>query len=99
MSYSINWASRSELTFNQNIEYLEQEWNNAVLNQFLDKVAAVLERISVNPFLYPLHQPSLNVRRCIVNGRIILYYRIIDEATIDILLFWNTYQNPDKLVF
>ena len=99
MSYSINWTSRGELTFNQNIEYLEQEWNNTVLNQFLDKVDAVLERISTNPFLYPFHKPSKNIRRCIINGRIILYYRIINDATIDILLFWNTYQNPDKLVF
>src|SRR5271166_1019585 len=97
MSYFINWTSRGELTFYENIEYLEQEWNNAVINQFLDRVGAVLDKIRTNPFLYPLHKPSQNIRRCIINGRIILYYRIIDAATIDILLFWNTSQNPDKL--
>ncbi len=97
MSYSIHWTSRGEFTFNQNIEYLEHEWNNTVINQFLDRVSAVLEKIRTNPFLFPLHNPSKNVRRCIINGRIILYYRIVDGETIDILLFWNTRQHPDKL--
>ena len=32
MSYSINWTSLGEFTFNQNIEYLEYEWNNTVIN-------------------------------------------------------------------
>jgi hypothetical protein len=40
MSYSINWTTVGELTFYQNIEYLEQEWNNDVLNQFLDRVGS-----------------------------------------------------------
>ena len=97
MSYSINWTLRGELTFHENIEYLEQEWNNAVINQFLERVGVVIDKIRMNPFLYPQHKPSQNIRRCIINGRIILYYRIIDPETIDILLFWNTSQNPDKL--
>ena len=96
MSYSINWTTRGEETFNKNIKYLEQEWYNTVLNEFLDRVESAIRKICDNPLLYPLHDPSKNIRRCIINGRIILFYKIIDDATIDILLFWNTSQNPDK---
>jgi hypothetical protein len=53
MSYSINWTTRGELTFNQNIEYLQRDGNNTVINQFLDIVAAALEKISANPFFMP----------------------------------------------
>jgi plasmid stabilization system protein ParE len=98
MSYSIHWTSKGEQTFDQNIEYLEQEWNNTVINQFLDRVSDVLVNISTNPLLYPLHNAEKSIHRCIINGRIVLYYRIIEPSTIDILLFWNTSQNPDKLV-
>ena len=58
-----------------------------------------IEKISNHPFLYPLHNPSQDVGRCIINGRIILYYKVIDERTVDILPFWQTSQNPDKLRF
>ena len=99
MSYLVNWTSRAEYTFDQNIQYLDEEWSNSVLNQFPDKVEAALEKISDNPFLYPLDKPSKNIRRCIINGRIILYYRIIDDENPDLLLFCNTHQNPEKLQF
>ena len=99
MSYSLSWTTRAEETFNKNIEYLELEWSNSVLNKFLDRVEYTLENISDNPYLYPLHNSSKDIRRCIINGRIILYFRIIDDNTIDLITFFNTWQNPDKLEF
>lgn len=45
MSYSINWTTAGQLTFYENIEYLEQEWNNDVLNQFLDRVGSVIDKV------------------------------------------------------
>ena len=99
MSYNLNWTTRAEESFELNIEYLEIEWSNSVLNKFLDRVDEVLEKISDKPYLYPLHNSSKDIRRCIINGRIILYFRIIDDTTIDLITFWNTWQNPDKLEF
>ncbi len=52
MSYRLNWTSESEKTFNQNLEYLSKEWNVVVLNQFLDRVEEVLEKVKSNPKLY-----------------------------------------------
>lgn len=97
MSRQINWTSESERTFNQNLDYLSKEWDVSILNSFLDRVEEVLERIRSNPKLYPLHRPKENVYRCIIHERIILYYRIVDDSTIDLLTFWNTAQDPDKL--
>jgi plasmid stabilization system protein ParE len=97
MSYRLNWTSESEKTFNQNLEYLSKEWNLIVLNQFLDRVEEVLERISSNPKLYSLHRPEDNVYKCVLHERIILYYKIVNKEEIDLLSFWNTYQNPERL--
>lgn len=49
MSRRLNWTSESEETFNQNLEYLAKEWDNIVVNDFLDRVEEVLEKIKSNP--------------------------------------------------
>ena len=97
MIVRINWTTESETTFNQNLDYLSKKWDVAVLNRFLDRVEEALERIQANPKLYPSHRPEDNVHRCVIHERIILYYRIVDDETIDLLTFWNTAQHPDKL--
>jgi|SRR5688572_1407207 len=97
MSRVLRWTSESKKTFNQNLEYLSEEWDNQVINNFLDRVEEVLEQIRSNPELYPLHRPSDQIHKCVVHKRIILYYKIVDDKHIDLLTFWNTYQGPDKL--
>lgn len=97
MSVRINWTSESEKTFNQNLEYLSKEWDVVVLNRFLDRVEEVIETIKANPKLYPLHRAKENVYKCVVHERIVLYYKIADEEVVDLLTFWNTYQDPSRL--
>ena len=97
MSYTLRWTRESRTTFDQNIEYLSEEWDHLVINNFLDRVEEVLEQIKSHPELYPLHRSKERVYRCVVHKRIILYFKIVDEAHIDLLTFWNTYQDPDKL--
>lgn len=97
MSRRINWTTESERTLSQNLEYLSKKWDVSVLNSFLDRVEEALEHIRNNPKLYPLQRPNENVYRCVIHERIILYYRIVDDSTIDLLTFWNAAQDPDKL--
>jgi hypothetical protein len=84
-------------TFDKNLEYLAEEWNNPVINNFLDRVEELLEKIRSNHELYSIHHPVDKVYKCVVHKRLILYYKIVDVSRIDLLTFWNTYQDPDKL--
>ena len=97
MNRRLNWTIESEKTFNQNLEYLAKEWDNVVLNDFLDRVEEVLEKVRSNPNLYPIHSPETGIHKCVIHERIVLYYKIVDDEVIDLLTFWNTYQNPEKL--
>lgn len=78
MSYALHWTLEAEITFNKNIEYLSAEWNDEVLDSFLDRVEETLNTITQNPLLYSLHRPSENIRKCVINERIILYFRVVD---------------------
>ena len=97
MSYTLHWTPEAARTLKQNLDYLEEEWDEQVINNFLDRVEEVLENIKANPQLYPLHRPKDNVRRCAVHKRVILHYKIVDDMHIHLLTFWNTYQDPNKL--
>lgn len=39
----LRWTSESKKTFNQNLEYLAEDWDYHVINNFLDRVEVVLE--------------------------------------------------------
>lgn len=86
---AINWTPEAERTFLQNLEYLTYRWNN--------KVDDSLQVIASNPKAFPPHNSTLNIHKCVVVPQITLYYRIVNDHTIDLLTFWNNYQSPDKL--
>jgi len=97
MSYEILWSHRAELTIAQNMDYIAHEWNEKVLKSFFLDTEKVIQKIKLNPFIYPLCDSEINVRKAIINKRIVLYYQIIDNKTIELLTFWNTYRNPKDL--
>ena len=60
------------------------------------RVDAVIEIIRENPRAYPLHKKE-NIHKCVINKHLSLYYRIVDKHRIDLLTFWNSHQNLDRL--
>src|SRR5690606_35601724 len=69
MSRTLFWTAESKKSFDQNLEYLAKEWNNQIMNNFLDRVEEVLEQIVKNPQLYSLHRPADHVYKCVVHKR------------------------------
>lgn len=94
---AINWTPEAERTFLKNLEYLAYRWNNKVITDFINKVDDSLQIIASSPKAFPIHNSTLNIHKCVVTPQITVYYRIVNDHTIDLLTFWNNYQNPDKL--
>lgn len=46
MSFEINWTDEAKYTFNENTEYLENEWDLLTINNFFDRVDEVEAAIS-----------------------------------------------------
>ena len=97
MNYNVSWTEESKTTFNENLEYLSQKWDLPTINSFLDRVDEIVGAISQNPNLYPVYRKSGQVRKCVVNKHITLFYRIVGTAKVDLVTFWNTHQNPENL--
>ena len=94
----IFWTKEAEATFAENISYLEREWNADVIENFILKTENILSSIKKNPFLFPVVSKEKNIHKCIVVKQVSIYYKIKSEQ-IDLLTFWNNFQNPKKLKF
>lgn len=92
----IIWTPESERTFTENIEYLAESWLVKTIHKFIDRVDQAIENIADNPEKYPYHRKKDQVRRFVINKHITLYFKVYSDR-IDLLTFWNTHQEPEKL--
>ncbi|MEQ9231508.1 MAG: hypothetical protein RIF46_12565 [Cyclobacteriaceae bacterium] len=95
MSYSIKWLPEAETTYALVIEYLEVNWTNKEINNFIDRTDEVINFIAQKPQQY-IYSKMKDALRAVVTKQISLYYRIKGEE-IELLIFWDTRQDPEKL--
>ncbi|HLP52396.1 MAG TPA: hypothetical protein VK154_16020 [Chitinophagales bacterium] len=92
------WTAEAEESFSQNITYLEENWNEEVIGKFIGKTEEAISTITKHPTLYPIINKQKGIHKCLVVKQIALYYRVHNNR-IDLLTFWNTFQNPKRLKF
>ena len=99
MDCKINWTDRAWQTYKTNIDYLEQAWTAKEISNFVLLVDKRLAGLSKHPRTgNPRNKKYLNIRTTLVHKRILLVYKHKPlKNEIDLLVFWNTYQNPRKL--
>ena len=99
MDCKINWTSQAWLTYEANINYLERAWTVKEISNFVLLVDKRLTNLSRNPRIGRVRSTKYpNIRSTLVHKRILLIYKHKSlKKEIDLLVFWNTYQNPKKL--
>jgi plasmid stabilization system protein ParE len=97
MGYKIIYSNLATKTIDDNLNYLINNWSIKSSAKFLDKVDKTIVLLLENPEFYPFWNTSNNIRKAIIVKQITLFYKV-KENTIEILLFWNNYQNPEKLL-
>jgi hypothetical protein len=93
---TVFWMPEAIETFAQNLSYLKEEWSEDVVTNFIDKTEETISYIKANPLLYPSINKKKKIHKCIVVRQVSLYYKVHKDR-IDLLTFWNNYQNPKKL--
>lgn len=99
MACKISWTKRAWLTYEANINYLEKEWTEREIRKFILLIERKITNISTHPWLgSSRNKREPNIRHTLVHKRVALIYKykpLKDE--IELLIFWNTSQNPKKL--
>lgn len=91
----IIWSPQSKKDYWQNIDYLEAEWTFQDVINFIKKVDYTLQMLLKNNIEFTTTNYK-NTNKVVVTKQITLYYRI-NSNTIELLRFWNTYQDLENI--
>ena len=98
MTKQIVWSPLSVNDFAGVIEYLNENWDEKVANQFIDLTENLLIQISINPKQFPLIYKKKKIRKCVLTKHNTLFYRD-NKTQIEILRIYVSQQDPDSLIF
>lgn len=88
------WAPQAKKDFWNNIDYLEAEWSEKVALHFIEKVNTTIEFLKNDNVLF-IKTNFKSVYKIVIAKHISLYYRI-ENANLELLRFWNTFQDTEK---
>ena len=94
----IIWSPLSEKDFASILDYLQTNWNDKVVSDFIEITEGVIGQIASNPTQFPVINKKKQVRKCVITKHNTLFYRDRKE-NIDILRIFDTRQDPYKLKF
>jgi plasmid stabilization system protein ParE len=99
MDCKINWTNTAWISYESNILYLELAWTAKEISNFVLSVEKRLDNLAKHPRIGNARNKKYpNIRSTLVHKRILLIYKYKPlKSEIDLLLFWNTSQNPKKL--
>lgn len=98
MQYKIIWTDTAVTEFEEILSYLEDTWNNYIVQDYLDKVEVVFNLIIKSPRTYSRY--NNDIHKAIINKRTTLYYKIDEKSkSIYLLSFFGSSQNPSNLKF
>ncbi len=79
-------------------DFLLENWNLKVRNDFIKKLTAKIKQVSEQPESCPQSTDFKGLFKCVVTKQTTFYYRInFDKKEIEIITVFDTRQHPDKL--
>ena len=98
MHRQIIWSPSAENDFEEILNYLSINWDNRIVNNFIDRLDKYIGVIDNNPKYFPLINKKLKIRKCVITKQNSLFYRASKDR-IELIRLFDTRQNPDKLKF
>jgi plasmid stabilization system protein ParE len=98
MPRQLIWSPLAENDFAAILQYLQDNWESAVVSKFIDLTEEIIEQVSINPKQFPVIQKSKRIRKCVITKHNTLFCRE-RKYYIDILRIYDTRQDPNKLKF
>lgn len=100
MVKEVVWTIRATKTYWQIVNYLQGEFGESTVIEFVNTVHNKIELISSNPFLFRKSASQKNVFLTTIHKRTTLVYRYRPiKKSIQLLIFWNTRMDFRKLKY
>ncbi len=96
MAYKVIWSPKANATFDDIIEYLQKKWTVKEIKRFVGETERTVSILSKNPYLFKSSEKR-NIHEVLVTQQNLLLYRVIEkEKKIELLVFFDTRQNPKR---
>lgn len=90
----IIWSPQAKKDYWQNIDYLEAEWTFQDVANYIEKVEKTFDLLTKNNIEFTSTNYK-KVNKVVITKHITLYYRL-NSNTVELLRFWNTYQDLEN---
>jgi len=97
MAKKVIWSSRAIASFDKIIDYLEKEWTEKDVRNFIFKTQKTITQIESDTILFRT-SGKRNIHEVLVSKHNLLLYRI-RKNHIDLLVFYDTRRHPKKKKF
>lgn len=91
----IIWSPEAKETFENSIQYLETNWSEKEVRNFIDRVEEVVRIISKHLKIFA-YLPEHQAYRCVIVKPVSLFYRLRSNQ-VELLSFWDNRMDPEKL--
>jgi plasmid stabilization system protein ParE len=91
------WSPEAESDLEKILEYLEENWSESVIHNFLKELFEALDWIVDNPEVFMFSINSSNIRKFVLSKHHTIYFEI-QEDQIGLLRIFDNRQNPDKII-
>lgn len=98
MCAKIVWSRLASRDFENILQYLDHNWERRVSTAFIDVVEDNISFIKGNPLQFPLTNPKLGIRKCVLTKHNTLYYRQ-ENSEIHLLRIFDSRQDSNTLKF
>ena len=88
MAIEVKWSTEAEITFEENIKYLLDQWTHKEVHHFVQQTEYVTTRLKEHPESYNPSQKNKRVRRARLNKYVTLYY----QSTVELSKEYNINQ-------
>jgi len=95
-TYKVLWSDHSLIELKETIEYLELNWSEKEITRLVNEIERTLNLISNNPYLFP-QSKNTRVHRVVILKLNSIYYRVVNDETVEVLSFFSNRQNPESL--
>ena len=96
MSRKVIISKTAEKRLNDLFKYLLENWSQKVKSDFIKKLDNKIILLKEHPEGYPESEKEKGLRKCVITKQITMFYRF-NSKQINIITFFDTRQNPDKL--
>lgn len=99
MAFKVRWSQEAEETFDAIVEYLENNWTEKEIRNFVRMSNKVIQQIEKNPFQLKASR-FYKIRKALITKHNSLLYGVDEEdEIIELYTFWDNRQNPDRLKY